>query len=55
MFLEKSFGRLPMHIAPKDKTGIILEHNQINILKGVWRSDTPQKVICFRDSYRQSV
>ncbi|CAC5406984.1 unnamed protein product [Mytilus coruscus] len=50
----EKFGEDAYAYRSKDKTGIILEQNQIDILKGAWRSDTPQKVTCFRDSYRQS-
>ncbi|CAC5421396.1 unnamed protein product [Mytilus coruscus] len=52
--LGEKFGKDAYAYRFKDKTGIILEQNQIDILKGAWRSDTPQKVTCFRDSYRQS-
>ncbi|CAC5381164.1 unnamed protein product [Mytilus coruscus] len=52
--LGQKFGEDAYAYRSKDKTGIILEQNQIDILKGAWRSDTPQKVTCFRDSYRQS-
>ncbi|CAC5417093.1 unnamed protein product [Mytilus coruscus] len=52
--LGEKFGEDAYAYRSKDKTGIILEQNQIDILKGAWRSDTPQKVTCFRDSYRQS-
>ncbi|CAC5426473.1 unnamed protein product [Mytilus coruscus] len=49
--LGEKFGEDAYAYRSKDKTGIILEQNQIDILKGAWRSDTPQKVTCFRDSY----
>ncbi|CAC5400631.1 unnamed protein product [Mytilus coruscus] len=52
--LGEKFGEDAYTYRSKDKTGIILEQNQIDILKGEWRSDTPQKVTCFRDSYRQN-
>ncbi|CAC5426315.1 unnamed protein product [Mytilus coruscus] len=49
--LGGKFGEYAYAYRSKDKTGIVLEQNQTDILKGTWRSGTPQKRVCWlRDS-----
>ena len=52
--LGEKFGEDAYAYRSRDKTGIQLEQNQIDILNGSWRSQTPQKVTSFRESYRYS-
>ncbi|CAC5415910.1 unnamed protein product [Mytilus coruscus] len=37
-----------------EKTGLVLEQNQIDVLRGSWRSETPHKITSYKENYRQS-
>ncbi|XP_071145784.1 uncharacterized protein LOC143085007 [Mytilus galloprovincialis] len=37
-----------------EKTGLVLEQNQIDVLRGSWRSETPHKITSYKENYRLS-
>ncbi|CAC5420601.1 unnamed protein product [Mytilus coruscus] len=37
-----------------EKTGLVLEQNQIDVLRGSWKSETPHKITSYRENCRQS-
>lgn len=51
--LSDKFGEDACAYRVRDRTGLKLEKNQIDVLQGSWRSETPQRITCFRDNYRQ--
>ena len=52
--LSELFGEDAQTKSSSDKSGIVLDKSQIEILNSTWRSSNPEKLTAYKDSYRQS-
>ncbi|CAC5417083.1 unnamed protein product [Mytilus coruscus] len=52
--LSDKFGLDAYTSLLSEKTGLVLEQNQIDVLRGSWRSETHHEITSYTENYRQS-